>query len=325
MNHVGLILSSHDSNHSYPSLPSLTHLISIHKGNHEICTVTSKNTPECACKPGFVKIEPYGCVDGSPPILKLRHDPNHDGITRLTQGDNYKEYAVDIIDDNAEDYLRSLKITYSRPLPPGCLAHIGSFHVNYTVATPWTTPPYVRVTRNVVIEDIDECTLDVNKYETVCPELIPKCDVEAGARCVNKIGSYTCQCPRFTTGDGFQVIGSVEVEEDKNGNGKTFLGAPDGYSGGTGCRDTSEPVIQVLGPNPKVFRICKCGGLTGLMKRSKLKRRDSAGNAGAGGAGNPDLVNHQREGYEGDLKVRFQIYMISCVSCEVMHLFQSDY
>ena len=122
-----------------------------------MCTVTGENVPICACKPGFVEVDKFGCVDESPPILKLRHDPNLNGITRLKQGDIYKEQAVDVMDENAEDYLRSLKIAYSRPLPPGCLAEIGSFQVNYTVAMPWANPPYVRVTRDVIIEDIDEC------------------------------------------------------------------------------------------------------------------------------------------------------------------------
>jgi len=227
----------------------------------------------------------FGCVDEQPPLIKLRHDIKHDGVTRLKQGDSYKEYAVDVVDDNAEDYLRSLKITYSRPLPPGCLAEIGFFHVNYTVAMPWASPPYARVTRNVVIEDIDECKLDVERYESQCPQLIPQCDSEAGAVCKNTKGSYTCQCPKYTSGDGFKFISSVQKE-----NGK-YIGAAEGYSGGSGCRDTSKPVITLIGPNPKVFRTCKCGGLTGIMKATKKR---------AGGK-DEKLIGDQREGYEQDI------------------------
>jgi len=205
----------------------------------------------CACKPGYVdNNDGYGCVDESPPILKLR--PVDGQVMQLTQGDFYKEYAVDIIDENAEEYLRSLRITYSQPLPPGCLTEMGEFHVNYTVATPWTSYQFVRVTRRVVVDDIDECSLDVAKYSELCPALLPQCDTKAGAKCANTKGSYTCVCPKHTSGDGFKKIA-----------GK--IAAPEGYQGGTGCVDTSKPVIEILGPNPKVLRVCKCGGLTGIM------------------------------------------------------------
>jgi hypothetical protein len=234
-----------------------------------------------------VKIEPFGCVDKTPPTLKLRNDPNGDGLTRLKQGDIYKEHAVDIVDENEEDYRRSLKITYSRPLPYGCITDIGSFQVNYTVATPWTSPPYVRVTRTVVIEDIDECSLDVEKYETQCPELIPLCDIRSGAVCVNTIGSYTCKCPEFTTGDGFRHIASFIPDKDGN-----FIGAPSGYKGGVGCRDTSKPTILLKGPNPKIFRTCQWTGLSGIMEATKKYKEDYRSS-----------MTLQREGYETEIKV----------------------
>ena len=81
----------------------------------------------------------YGCVDESPPLMSLNNDPNGDQILRLRQGDVYKEYAVNIQDENAEEYLRSLNIAYSRPVTQGCLTKVGEFHVNYTIATPWTS------------------------------------------------------------------------------------------------------------------------------------------------------------------------------------------
>ena len=260
-------------------------------GKNEICTVGDDRIPFCACKHGHVKVGKFGCVDEQPPILKLRNDPNGDKINRLRQGDTYKEYAVDVIDENAEDYLRSLKIAYSRPLPPACLENIGSFHVNYTVATPWTSPPYVSVTRNVVIEDINECEIDVEKYGSMCPKLIPNCDVEAGAVCQNTDGSYTCKCPRFTSGDGFKFMSSIQP--DKAGN---YIDAPVGYKGGSGCRDTSKPIIEILGPNPKIFRTCQCGGLSGVMKKVKRNKGHVDHHGG--------LIAKQRNGYEDDIKVR---------------------
>jgi hypothetical protein len=254
------------------------------KEKHEICVVTTGNKPMCGCKPGYVKHEKYGCVDESPPLLRLKNDPNGDQILRLSQGDVYKEDAVDIQDENAEEYLRSLKIAYSRPLPQGCLTKIGEFHVNYTVATPWTSPPYVRITRRVIIEDIDECGLDPAKYEKSCPELVPHCDTAAGAACVNTIGSYSCQCPKHTSGDGFQK-GLSYAEGD----------APQGFRGGTGCVDTSVPVIKLLGPNPKVFNVCECGGISGIM--------------GSKGEKDAQLKASQQQYYSDDIKVRTVDYL----------------
>ena len=238
------------------------------------------NVPQCACKPGHVMHEKYGCVDQNPPLLRLNNDPNGDQILRLKQGDVYKEYAVEIQDENAEEYLRSLKIAYSQPLPHGCLTKIGEFHVNYTVATPWTSPPYVRVTRRVIIEDIDECSLDVAKYENTCPELVPQCDLEAGATCVNTNGSYTCRCPKFTSGDGFKS--DIDFEA---------MDTPEGFQGGNGCRDTSKPIISLAGPNPKVFRIGECGGLSGLMGKPGDRERD--------------LKVAQQRYYDDDIKVSY--------------------
>jgi len=250
------------------------------EGNQEVCIVTSGNTPICACKPGFVNNnDGYGCVDETAPVLKLRHDPHGDHTLRLIQGDMYKEYAVDVLDENAEDYLRSLRITYSKPLPHGCLTTIGEFHVNYTVATPWTSPPYVRVTRRVIIEDIDECSLNPSTYETICPILIPQCDVDAGATCENTIGSYTCKCPKFTTGDGFK--GSVSFGSKEK---------PVGFNGGTSCIDNRKPVIEILGPNPKVFKTCRCGGLNGIMSGKGVSEKTQ------------EICSEQRGHYGSNLK-----------------------
>jgi hypothetical protein len=218
--------------------------------------------------------------------LRLKkNDEKGDHTMKLRQGDVYHEYAVEIQDENAEEYMRSLKITYSRPIPHGCFTQMGTFHVNYTIATPWTTPPFVQVTRNVVIDDIDECSLDPAKYESTCPSLVPRCDLAAGAKCVNTRGSYTCQCPQHTEGDGFLQGWSF---------GSSPL--PKGFQGGTSCRDTSKPVIQLQGPNPKVFSICACRGITGIIE-------DKANNSNY-----PDLRQSQQGHYHQDIKVRSLIY-----------------
>jgi hypothetical protein len=255
-----------------------------------VCQVGPGNVPQCVCKRGYVMHDTYGCVDEKPPMLRLNNDPNGDQILRLKQGDVYKEYAVDIQDENREEYLRSLKIAYSRPLPQGCLTEMGEFHVNYTIATPWTSPPYVRIQRRVIIEDIDECQLDVALYEKKCPELIPHCDINSGAKCVNTLGSYTCQCPKYTSGDGFQV----EWNLDRS------LPQPQGYKGGTGCVDTSKPVIQIVGPNPKVFRVCECGGINGILG-SKPSNKDA------------DLKASQQKHYDADIQVCICNDIVYCI------------
>lgn len=246
------------------------------EGKHQVCVVGANNKPGCGCKKGFVKHERFGCVDETPPTLKLNQDPHNDQTLRLKQGDTYEEYGIQILDRNAEDFGRNLRMSYSEPIPSGCLYKIGEFTVNYTVTSPWTVPDTVWVARRVIIDDIDECSLNPAKYAS-CPMLIPKCDIEGGAKCSNTVGSYTCECPKFTTGDGF--IPSSFPDDAR----------PDGYQGGSGCRDTSKPVIELKGPNPKIFRICPCGGISGVMSDKSSNDKDWAAT--------------QREHYESDIKV----------------------
>ena len=154
---------------------------------------------------------------------------------------------------------------------------MGEFHVNYTVATPWTSPPYVRVTRRVIIDDIDECSLDVKTYEKSCPILAPRCDFEAGATCQNTMGSYSCRCPKYTSGDGF-LPGVTFPAKD----------APEGFRGGQECHDTGKPVIKLVGPNPKVFRICEWCGISGIM--------------GKGSNTDESMRKNQQSSYETDIR-----------------------
>ena len=263
------------------------------QGKHEICTVSAStnNQPMCACRPGYVNHDEYGCVDVNPPTLKLRNDPRGDHILRLQQGDEYREHMVDIVDDNAEDYLRSLKVTYSQPLPPGCLTGVGEFHVNYTVAMPWANPPYVRITRRVIIEDINECSILSNskllkKFQKTCPQLIPQCDTEAGAECHNIVGTYSCQCPVRTSGDGF--LPSAAFNEND-----TAYPRPSSFKGGTSCGDTSKPVITLQGPNPKIFRVAKYVGLVGVMSPYSRNHNEEA---------KEKLEADQRALYEKDIR-----------------------
>ena len=59
------------------------------------------------------------------------------------------------------------------------------------------------------------------------------------------MGSYTCECPKCTTGDGFLPISGVKPNDSSS---------PVNYSGGNGCVDNCKPTIKLHGPNPKVFR-----------------------------------------------------------------------
>jgi hypothetical protein len=55
-------------------------------------------------------------------------------------------------------YPRTLQVDYSQPLG-NCLHEIGEFHVNYTIQTQWTQPPFIRVQRRVIVEATDVCSL----------------------------------------------------------------------------------------------------------------------------------------------------------------------
>ena len=235
---------------------------------NQICTLPDANSkPVCVCKPGYVEHAEYGCIDKTPPKLQLKCDPNKSGISIYHQGDQYRECAVDIVDENAEDYYRSLQIDYNRMYQPlgHCLTDVGTYSVKYTVATPWTTPSSVNVIRTVQVKDVDECAIAASKsklslysIERKCPQVIPHCDFVHGAVCLNTDGSYTCQCPKYTTGDGFLPIRDYSIDEGK-------FKAPHGYKGGTGCTDTTKPVIELKGVNPKVFRVPKCTTLKGVL------------------------------------------------------------
>ncbi|EJK45231.1 hypothetical protein THAOC_36159, partial [Thalassiosira oceanica] len=250
-------------------------------GKHEECRVNSAKQPQCACEAGFKHDEKYGCVDETPPILKIRqgYDRESSDVTYLTQGNRYEELGVDIVDDNAEEYHRSLKISYSRPLPQGCLLELAEFYVDYTVATPWTEPEFVRARRTVVIQNVNECKIKVgSEIGTDCPELVARCDVDDGAKCLDLNGSYSCQCPDGTAGDGFKKIESGLM--------------PEGYNGGSGCRDITPPVIRLLGPNPKKFQVGKAGSIQGVLAE---ENEESVARA-------ETLLALQRSSYGRDLK-----------------------
>ena len=264
------------------------------KNKHQICVADKNNTPKCVCKEGFKdKGDEYGCVDMNPPLLKLRCDHDGDGITKLKQGDTYVECAIDVVDENAEDLMRSLKITYSEPLLHGCLTKTGDFEVKYSVATPWTNPPLVSIVRTVRVEDLDVCSLTTSQTKSICPELLPKCDEKAGALCVNTFGSYYCQCPLYTSGDGFLPI--PNIEQDVNGN---YIDAPDKYDGGTSCVDTSKPIIQLSGPNPKKLRKCRCERLGGILAETNNKLEEESSGK--------DVEESQENDFEGELKSLIQ-------------------
>ena len=200
-----------------------------------------------------------------------------------------------MIDDNAEEYLRSLKIAYSAPLPQGCLLEMGKFSVSYTVATPWTEPQFVTATRTVVIDNVNECAVKEGVgVGAACPELVAMCDTEAGAQCIDEVGTYACRCPKGTEGDGFKPI----LRLAPNGKGG-FAGSmvSEGYKGGKGCRDTSKPVIQLLGPNPKRFRVAKAGGVRAVHPALK-DAEDAESNARL-----EALLLDQRASYESDIRV----------------------
>lgn len=198
----------------------------------ETCVPDRRGRASCVCRPGFVHHPDYGCVDSTPPRLELRGvDRDH----RMLLGDVYKEHGVDIVDDNAEDYARSLRIRYHEAISPGkCLARPGTFPVEYAVATPWTDPPFVQTTRTVVVVPRRLCGLLSKDANHSCPELVPDCRPEA--RCVDsEDGGWTCECPEGLAGDG--------------------------RSEGDGCRDEEPPTISFSGDDPLILRVSNARGV----------------------------------------------------------------
>jgi hypothetical protein len=230
-------------------VPLVDYCSRVNCGRHTVCN----NGPDghvCKCEKGFKLQEGFGCVDETLPSLQLVGDnPLH-----MTQCQEYEELGLKILDENSEDYARFLEVDYSMPLGV-CLATKGSFHVNYTIETPWTDPPFLRIQRMVFIDDVDECALP---DDAECEACRTRCHPIAS--CVNTDGSYTCKCPRCTTGDGFLPTLFRQGE------------APDGYKGGTGCVDSCPPIIELLGSPEKEFRVCKCTTLGGGDPLGGLKR-----------------------------------------------------
>jgi len=226
------------------TLPKTDHCHEVNCGANAFC-VNSEYSHQCVCNESFKMIEGMGCTNTKVPTLILKGS----NPLRLSQCDSYEEHGVDIVDLNEEAMSRNVDIEYSEPLG-SCLRKLGHFHVNYTLQTPWGNRPFIRVTRAVEVTDVDECVLS-EKVGKLCPECQQRCVAEA--RCSNTNGSYSCTCPPCMEGDGF-MYGSLP--------GAT----PDGYSGGTQCRDSCAPAITV--PEPFYFRIPKCYGLMGPAESS---------------------------------------------------------
>ena len=261
--------------------------VSCKEYKHQECVVV-KNKPTCVCKKGYTKHHPPkgDCVPEHLPTLRLKccnpnlvedcATTNNNNPTVYYQGDYYQECGVDIINTNSDveqDY-RSLIIDYSNLHRAGtttqCFTQVGNYSVTYKyqLATPddhtTSNNDIISITRTVQVQDVDECAA-VGKTDILpnirvggggCPAVfVAHCDFSAGATCVNTIGSYTCKCPAYTVGDGFQKITDYDIAD--NGSTGSFFKPPTGYQGGTGCVDTTKPIIQLLGPNPKLFRIAK--------------------------------------------------------------------
>jgi len=256
---------------------------------HQECAVV-KNKPTCVCKKGYTKHHPNkgDCVPEHLPTLRVKccnnnlvEDCTANNIpTVYYQGDYYQECGVDIINTNSDveqDY-RSLIIDYSNLHRAGstttqCFTQVGNYSVTYKyqLATPYddnnpdnNNNGIISIVRTVQVQDVDECaavgsTNDVLRIRGGgggCPAVfVAHCDFHAGATCVNTIGSYTCKCPAYTVGDGFQKITDYDIAD--NGSTGPFFRPPTGFQGGTGCVDTTKPILQLLGPNPKLFRVAK--------------------------------------------------------------------
>lgn len=170
------------------------------------------------------------------------------------------------------------------------------------MATPWTTPEFVRATRRVVIGNVNECRLSATSgIGADCPGLVARCDTGAGAACMDEVGTYRCACPDGTTGDGFLLIPRLTPD----GRGGYAGGVvPQGYAGGNGCRDTRPPALELRGPNPKMFRVARSSGVRGVLPVEE----DEGQRARAEG-----LAVTQRGAYESDIRVSLASRTAVCV------------
>ncbi|CBJ26995.1 conserved unknown protein [Ectocarpus siliculosus] len=201
-------------------------------GQHATCS-----EGKCQCAPGYSHVPDLGCMDERPVWLDLK------GPTHLTmkQCDKYVEHGVQVVDANSENHDRNVGVSYSKP-PGKCASEMGTFTVNYTLNTEWMDPPVQYILRHVTVEDVDECALDIGSPQAACYGCKPSCHKHA--RCENRVGTYTCQCPACMGGDGFEPF-----TPRKSGT------LPAGYDGGTGCKDTCAPVITLIGDDPLVMTV----------------------------------------------------------------------
>jgi hypothetical protein len=119
---------------------------------------------------------------------------------------------------------------------------------------------------------------------------------------MDEIGTYTCKCPEGTEGDGFLPI--ARLRPDGRG-GFSGMMVPMNYMGGTGCRDTSRPVIEILGPNPKKFQVAKVSRLEGDLKAGEEDRETNVKLE--------SLRVDRRSYYENEIQVSFYSFRYGMV------------
>jgi hypothetical protein len=74
------------------------------------------------------------------------------------QGDEYKEEGLKITDVQAENFLRHVGISYSRPMGQ-YFRKAGEINVTYTISTPWLAPmTEIARVRRVIVKEVDSCT-----------------------------------------------------------------------------------------------------------------------------------------------------------------------
>jgi len=209
---------------------------------------------ECLCKPGYARIQDGkgingrgSCHDSTKAYLSLNGNTTY----RLTQGQRYYEKGYRLIDHN-KDYVEDKRMYQvnieGQYFSQTEVEDVGQFLIKYNLNMMFQdiTETVYTADRMLIVEDIDECNLEKSAPYLVGNEKwIPRCDKLA--TCHNTINSYSCSCPRGTSGDGFTDLQELA----------SSIRIPPTYQGGSGCNDNVSPTLKI-NPRSVTLPVASC-------------------------------------------------------------------